>query len=333
MVQSGTPSPASPIYPSETGERTENLFDALLINGIIDGDTGAASSGAVDNRVYSNFIKVIPSAEYTIDFLNSSEYSIAIYSYGYDFGYNKSESIKTWRSLPISFSFANSYNIRIYIKRNDENDFTPESISNIMLNSGSTAKPYEPYGYKLPLTCGNSASNIYLQEPIRKIGDHADAAGLSIGGANRRIRKLVLDGTEEIGVHTIYNYYVYCKLSSSTGYAIENVNICSHFPAVRISVSNTSQGFGVQNKTDPSGTYVLFRWDSVPMTASGFKQWLSDQYSAGTPVTVWYVLTEPETETATIPTITTEKGSNTLSIGTSLQPSSVSITGHIKASS
>ena len=47
-----------------------------------------------------------------------------------------------------------------------------------MLNSGSTALPYEPYGYRVPVTVTNGTdtqtTNIYLPEPLTKSGDNAD---------------------------------------------------------------------------------------------------------------------------------------------------------------
>lgn len=39
---------------------------------------------------------------------------------------------------------------------------------------GLTETSYEPYGYKIPVTVNNQPSNIYLDEPLRKIGDNAD---------------------------------------------------------------------------------------------------------------------------------------------------------------
>ena len=49
-----------------------------------------------------------------------------------------------------------------------------------MLNAGSTALPYEPYGYKIPITCGGQTVPVYLGE-VPTV---------------RRVKKLVLDGTE-----------------------------------------------------------------------------------------------------------------------------------------
>ena len=67
----------------------------------------------------------------------------------------------------------------------------------------------------------------------------------------------------------------------------------------------------------------------IASTVDEWKQWLADEYTASHPVVVWYVIDEPTTETTTAPTITPASGSNTLSVGTTLAPSEVSITGHI----
>ena len=72
-------------------------------------------------------------------------------------------------------------------------------------------------------------------------------------------------------------------------------------------------------------------YDTVNGTdRASFNAYLAAQYANGTPVTVWYVLANPVTEQVTLPTLTPAKGSNTLSIGTTLPPSEVSITGGIK---
>ena len=48
----------------------------------------------------------------------------------------------------------------------------------IMLNSGSTPLPYEPYGYKVAVTVSNGTDTlttpIYLPEQIKKVGDEAE---------------------------------------------------------------------------------------------------------------------------------------------------------------
>lgn len=47
--------------------------------------------------------------------------------------------------------------------------------SKSMLNLGSAALPYEPFGYKIPISCGGQTNNIYLSAPLRKAIDGTDA--------------------------------------------------------------------------------------------------------------------------------------------------------------
>lgn len=42
------------------------------------------------------------------------------------------------------------------------------TFENVMLYSGNNAIPYEPYGYKIPIVCGGTTTNIYLDEPLEE---------------------------------------------------------------------------------------------------------------------------------------------------------------------
>jgi hypothetical protein len=86
----------------------------------------------------------------------------------------------------------------------------------------------------------------------------------------------------------------------------------------------------------------VFR-DTNQTTLADFKSYLAAQYAAGTPVTVWYVLDEPETDIVNEPLmkigdyadtvsceqagvqIPTNKGSTTVDVDTTLKPSEVYI--------
>ena len=68
----------------------------------------------------------------------------------------------------------------LIIKHADERAISDAEIKNIelMINSGSTALPYEPYCYRVPVTVTNGTdtetTNIYLDEPLGKSGDDMD---------------------------------------------------------------------------------------------------------------------------------------------------------------
>lgn len=165
--------------------------------------------------------------------------------------------------------------------------------------------------YAIPVTVAGQTQTIYLSEPLRKIEDYADSMQYTGQAATRKVKKLVLTGLEAgWGLYTTTRPFFYCPVSDT---GIRQC-VCSHFDTVIIANNGTQ----------------LRIYDETWSSTDAFKQYLSDQYTADTPVTIWYVLSTPTTEPVTIPPITTVRGSNVLTVDTTVQPSSVTITGHIK---
>jgi hypothetical protein len=190
-----------------------------------------------------------------------------------------------------------------------------------MLNTGSTAKPYEPYGYKIPILTAQQTTNIYLGSVQ----------------SNRQIKKLVLDGTESAYTYT-YN--------GTNGVALRNVletnynhvdGLCTHYPVATSNVGD-SLWIGAGN----ANLYFVGILDIMGYTTyTQFMQYCADQYAAGTPVTVWYVLATPQTTTVNEPlmkigtyadtisnaaSIPTTDGANTITVDTTVQPSEFTAT-------
>jgi len=182
--------------------------------------------------------------------------------------------------------------------------------------------------YAIPITCG-ATHTVYLSEPLRKIEEYADKAE-STGAATREIYELILTGDESF----VYNNGMQRFVVTSNLYkrVREKIAVCSHYEAVAnqsaASLANNQLTFLVSG----SGNNYMYIRDTRFDNADDFKAYLAAQYSAGTPVTVWYVLATPTTEQFTVPEISTVRGSNTMTVDTTLQPTSVSVTGHIKQS-
>ncbi len=70
--------------------------------------------------------------------------------------------------------------------------------SKIMINVGNTPLPYEPYGYKVPMTVSNGTDTlttpIYLPEQIKKVGDEAEYIDYA-EQKQHRVRKNLLPNT------------------------------------------------------------------------------------------------------------------------------------------
>ena len=323
MVQTGTPTPDAPIMPQECGDRTANLFDISTVKHCVFIRAGNTSETRPlgeesENSGYdsSDYIAVNASTQYTVKY--PAYYAAAGAGLVYfDAEKNALSGVTLITQGGDTYTFTTPANCA----------FVRFSWYNIngdacMLTAGSTAQTtYIPYGFQIPLSL--SATPIYLTEPIRRIGDYADSVS-SDGTVTRKIDKLVLTGEENwatstIGVHNGFlTYAPHTQIGTING-------VCSHYKVEYSNNDNTL--YFIQNPAN--GRFIIF--DDRFSSAYDFKAFLAAQYAAGTPVCVWYVLATPVTETITAPTLTTAKGSNTLTVGTELQPSAVSVTGNIKA--
>lgn len=128
--------------------------------------------------------------------------------------------------------------------------------------------------YKLPILSNSTVTNIYLGETQ----------------STRRIKKLVLTGEEKILLRaefanaTAYSYSHYTD--DALPYNAAPI-ICSHFPFLASYIDQSDHIY-----QDTKNFYIT---STQYRTVADFKSYLASQYAAGTPVTVWYVLAEPET--------------------------------------
>ena len=174
--------------------------------------------------------------------------------------------------------------------------------------------------YKIPISSASTTTPVYLGEVE----------------TTRKIKKLVLTGEESWRLQSINNYGIanfYINFSDSP---LSTHGLCSHLEEQTTTIANTTtEGFLI---SVPSTLYL--RIDSTRVdTATAFKAYLTDQYSAGTPVCVWYILATETTGIVnepirkigtyadtvsgiTIPTIT---GADSFDVLTTLKPSEVSL--------
>ena len=308
MSQSGTPTPSNPIYPTECGEKTANLSPVNTL-------TGTSSSVRTQFNTAFSGLQFEADTQYTISLKFTGNYG---YNYGIfkvcfthtDDTTTKSGWITTNPDITTILTSTAGKTVQSVTITDFNNPVDSTEMTNIMLNKGATALPYEPSGlYKIPILSNGVSYPIYLSEPIRKIGDSVDTAP-STGTANRAIKKLVLTGQEswsEYGTGTGHFYYI-----SLSPYAMINIYpVCSHYNTVRVA----SEG------------KQLRVYESYESTTD-FTTYLQQQYANGTPVTVWYVLATATTESFTAPTLPTSGSQQTFDVDTTLKPSEVSLTYH-----
>jgi hypothetical protein len=273
MSQSGTPTPTTPIQPQETGERTGNLWDGNYENGSLNTD---GTLNAPNNNY--NTTMYIPTEEknYTLSVICNYDLGLRLLRVCF---YNEDKNFISYVDSPAfqgkdffyEFNFTapvNSKYLRFsYIFRAGIFD------TNIMLNLGSEALPYEPYGYKIPISSASATTPIYLGEVE----------------TTRRIKKSVLDGTERWTITSGKFYYITLPTYPINWLAA----ITSHFE-VREDISATGCARFGGTATNPQTSFI-FNYDNGAGGITAWKSYLAQQYANGTPVTVWYVLATPET--------------------------------------
>lgn len=324
--QTGTPSPQSIIMPTLCGVRTAQRFisddrTAMTASCTVKYEKGAIS---IVGTASNNGGRLSPVTD-TIH-LEVGTYTISL-----------SQSIRAVLFLQNAQDNTNYYSILsgttsktftineeadYYVSFNLVLDTIYDEHAYFMLNTGSTALPYEPYGWSEKITCAGQTTPVYLGQTQTV----------------RRIKKLVLTGDENWEI-TGNNSYVYLNKKDLPALQMPEYQLlCTHFVESTVNGMHNGNNWVLQTTA----------YKSVASDIATWKSWLAQQYATGTPVTIWYVLATPETAIANEPlakigdyadelhstdaavTIQTVKGQNTLTVDTELQPSSVSLTGGIK---
>lgn len=273
--QTGTPTPENPIIPIGCGERTENLFD-------VSDFTYSVGSGSQNRSLWSG---TLPSGTYTVSItqestLTSSTRNTLIVGINGTLNY-ESPTTNYHNDAgihSITFTVEEGDTVDIYYWMHTLSDIC--TFKNAILNAGSTALPYEPYGYKLPILSNSTVTNIYLGEVE----------------TTRRIKKLVLTGEETWSYYSATNAPF--KLNLMDGIRLPLPTsiywVCSHYEAVSNSVSWASYDSCISWSTADGSSGLRFR-DIQYSNLDDFKNYIAQQYANGTPVTVWYVLVTPTT--------------------------------------
>ena len=317
MQVNGTPTPQNPITPQETGDKTANLFDYTTmadgINNFYLDKYGVEQSS--NSWVITDYIPV-----------SGRTFSLTRSAAGFSPSICLYDSTKTFIA-GAEYNGSNVVTITanqdVYYVRFSHYKSSQEDITQAMLNVGQPMN-YEPYGYyKIPILSNGASYPVYLAEPIRKISTYVDSVP-STGSASRVIKKLVLTGEETWYKSIMYqgSFYAYDMIDGKSSYLI-----CSHAVfAFPLNAQNYIYGTFSLDGTPPFNLNLYIGQSS--WSIDDFKQYLADQYTAGTPVTVWYILETATTESFTAPTIPTSGTAQSFDVDTTLKPSEVSLTYH-----
>ena len=181
-------------------------------SGIIDIENNTPSILNLKNGTYTQSLKYISG---TISG-DSSSYYAGFYTYK-----NATRLVDTRQAMgdkdvSKTFTISNNNDVQFFVIQitASKSQVTFNNYKfKYQLEEGSTSTSYEPYGYKIPITVSNgttsNTTNIYLKEPLRKVGDTADYLDLENKKVVRNIKEIVFNGTEQWLKHNnLNNYYI-----------------------------------------------------------------------------------------------------------------------------
>ena len=178
--------------------------------------------------------------------------------------------------------------------------------------------------YTITITNSGTTTNIYLDEPLRKIASYSDIKSKS--AETRNIKKIVFTGEENWTKNTTAVSGTSLFLMAITDALADVAPICTHYIGSNANSYKKipTNGITVSVMSGSTQRMVVNMGDTFTETEE-FTSYLAEQYAAGTPVCLWYVLAESTTESIEAPAIPTVNGSNTIDIDKTLPPSKMYI--------
>ncbi len=204
----------------------------------------------------------------------------------------------------------------LYNKKNGDT-YEDAVISSIQIEYGDKRTEYEPYK--------ETITNIYLDEPLRSIGEYADYIDFKTKKVVRNVKEVKMTGEElffKADDTALKTEYIYSPMKTIDG-TTSIYYISTHAPYHNYIYITT------YNPRDNLHTALEFRYISdvwkIEYDVDAFKQWLVDQSINLTPVKINYVLESPTEETIELPSILLNKDISVISVGTNIPPSNMEL--------
>ena len=262
----------------------------------------------------------------TTDFIKVRSGETLMLSYKYDTlasTNNRSDLFYDEKKNPISSSSTD------YVPQNQQAKI--ESLQNgyvrvcydsnaydIQIESGNVVTEYEPYI--------NVVTNIYLDEPLRKVGNYADYIDFEKKKVVRYIQKYIFRGTENwhgpwqtsISENSA-GFYLYFSEFIIKGSIINWNGLCNRGTCVYYnSFHPTSPNQLGRCWVHTVGAYLAYHPPCTTLT--DFKAWLAEKYNEGHPLCVYFILNKRE-EDIIVSDLPTLKGKMSYEIDTKILPS------------
>lgn len=163
----------------------------------------------------------------------------------------------------------------------------------------------------ITVTHADSTTETASAENLYAVVDSADTQEIISGAVTRNVGYYVFKGTETMATSTAYgNCVLFNKSIHKWPCDRDCTPLCTHFQgAPRIASGTATENTCFFN----AAGHFYFRTDDYE-TAAAFKEFLAAQYAAGTPVIVLFKLTTPTSESVASQPLSTEDGTNTITV-------------------
>lgn len=184
------------------------------------------------------------------------------------------------------------------------------TLYNFQLEEGSNATTYEPY--KNPVT---NRIDLTGYEPLRKIGNVADYIDYKNQRIVRNIGKKVFDGSEAWDLYSSLSGRLYTMEISDAVYS-SSIPVLTNKYLGKISGGGSSYTDDNVAWFQSVDSYKRFYINDFTngTTTGDFRTYLINQYNAGTPLIVYYILNTPKYEPIDLPKIPIASGTGVISV-------------------
>jgi len=176
---------------------------------------------------------------------------------------------------------------------------------------------YGKYKVSIKITKENGEStikDIYLDEPLRKIGEYSDYIDFKNQKVVRNIKEHELNGTETWNIYSQFYWSAFPERLVSS----PNTKLISNYFIYKYTGGGSSDE---GTFTIGANTNICFQYDTVKMGIASFKEILKDRYNANTPISVTYILETPKEEKLIIPEFSTFEDYTKIEVLTEIVPS------------
>ncbi len=175
--------------------------------------------------------------------------------------------------------------------------------------------------YKVSIKVNDTTTNIYLNEPLRKIGDYADYIDYKNKKVVRTIKEKLLSRSDKLSI--IGRGVVFTEsvdiIKPSTTMDLPLI-LCSHYNKTEWALTMPNNGTKDGVSINSSANFIGFYDDVYANSLETFKTFLDNNN-----LKLYYVLTTPVEETIDIEEISTGKGTNVFDTDTSIKASEIKI--------